>query len=188
MKKLSTTLLAQAVAAAATANPAIFSTEKEMKELLDLGLVEKNETITDGKGNIAFRATPKALADGGAAVTAATAKPVFTIKTGVAIPKIARIGGGNGAGSKYPVEALEPGQSFFIPAPADMKSPSKSFGSLVAAANKKHNTNDDNFRRFTTRSVDGAAWDQPGVKGIAVYRLPADEEAAAKAKAFPATA
>jgi hypothetical protein len=186
MRKLSNTLLGQLVAAAATANPVIFSTEKDMKELLDAGLADMNSAINDGKGNIAFKASAKALANPAQAQSEATAKPTFVIKSNIALPKIARLNGGNNSGSKYPIADLEPGQSFFIPAPSDMKSPSKSFGSLVAAANKKYAKADD-FRHFTTRSAVGDDWEQPGVKGIAIFRHDAAEEAALKAKAFPAT-
>jgi hypothetical protein len=190
MKKLSVTLLGQAVAALNDPNkPYIFSTEKEAAELIKAGYVEVNPTIKDDKGNVAVRATEAgkaaAGATAGASAPATETKPVFNIVKNVALPKIARAGGGGGRESKYPIADMEPGDSFFIVATPDMKSPSKSFGSLVAAANKKYNKADD-FRRFTTRSVTGDAWGQPGVKGVAIFRLPAEDEAKAKAAEFPA--
>lgn len=195
MRKLSVTLLAQAVTALAATPPAVdyvFSTEKEMKELLDLGYVIKNDTIKDDKGNIAFKATDAGkLAAGGSGAAGAPAepakpKPTFTIVTDAPLDKIARAGGGGNRESMYPTGDLGNGHSFFVPATADMKSPSKTLGSIVGAANKRFNKPDD-FRRFTSRSVVGDKWGQPGVKGVAIYRVSAEDEAAAKAKAFPAT-
>lgn len=117
----------------------------------------------------------------------ATATPSFVIKSGIALPKIERASRGGAANgqSKYPVDQLQPGQSFFIPSPAGMKSPSKTFGSMIATKNKQFGKLEDgsDYRRFTVRTVDGASWDQPGVKGVAIYRLDAAAEAAAKTAA-----
>lgn len=166
-----------------------YAAPKTMKEAETAGLVEGNAGIKNpaNKNEHAFRLTPtgtKAIADAAAGNEAEADVSDFVIAT-VALPPVSRLNSGQ---SKYPFDKLENGQSFFIPAPPDMKSPSKSFGSMVSAANKKYGdpATGKDFRRFTTRSVMGDAWGKKGVRGVAVFREGADDEAKSRKAALEA--
>lgn len=104
-------------------------------------------------------------------------KPTFAI-VDFALPKIERKGGGGNRKSKYPTDQLQPGQAFFIPVGDDVKSPSKTYGSIASSANKKYGSlaAGADFRYFETRSLaDGAPFGDAfkGKKGIVVGRLSA---------------
>lgn len=181
MKDASNKLLAAMAIAMAVPPNYMFVDPKDAKELVDAGLAEGNGEIKnpENEKQIAFRLTEKGQAE--AKNTGDKSIPTFVIAA-VPRPPVRRSGEDGEGGSKYPFDRLEPGQAFFIPSPEGMKQPSKSFGSMVSAANKRFRESGD-FRRFTTRSMTGDAFSQPGVKGIAVFRLNPEEEAKAKAKA-----
>jgi hypothetical protein len=176
------------IAATDTAPNYLFAKPADMKELVDAGYAEGNPDLKNpnAKTEIAFRVTDAGRA--AATGTQAATKPTYVIAK-VAMPSIARQ---NSEGSKYPFASLEPEQAFFIPSEA--KNASKSFGSLVSAENKKYAKNDASYRRFTSRTMTGDAFDPDGKlglkgkKGVGVFRLSAAEEAKAKAKAFPTPA
>jgi hypothetical protein len=165
-----------------------FNTAKAMKEAETAGMVEGNTAIKNpaNKNEYAWRLTEAGkhqltVAGDGESNDDDAEVSDFVIAD-VAIPPVSRLNSGQ---SKYPFDKLGNGQSFFIPAPPDMKSPSKSFGSMVSAANKKYGDPGEgkDFRRFTTRSVMGDAWGKKGVRGVAVFRESAEDEAKSRANA-----
>jgi hypothetical protein len=165
-----------------------FANPKTMADAEKAGLVEGNKGIKNpnDKTEHAYRLTPaghQAIADADATNADEGDTDGFTIIDVAAIPPVGRLNSGQ---SKYPFDKLKNGQAFFIPAPADMKSPSKSFGSLVSSANKRFGDPNGDFRHFTTRSTMGDAFGKPGVRGVAIYRETVDAEAKSKAKAAEA--
>jgi hypothetical protein len=178
------------IAATDTTPGYLFALPKDMKELTDAGFALSNEEIKNPNNakEIAFKVTDAgraAVKGQGQNASQAGAKPTFAVAK-VAMPPIARA---NAEGSKYPFADLDNEYGFFIP--SDAKNASKSFGSLVSAENKKYAKNDASFRRFTSRTMTGDAFDPDGKlglkgkKGVGVFRLSAADEAKAKAKAFP---
>lgn len=100
----------------------MFAPLAEAMEMAKAGDIEINEGVKDEAGNVAVRATAqgiaKAQASEGNGLPVAPAEqpksevPAFAIEAGIAIP--APEGRGR-SGSKYPFNALEIGQSFFVP-------------------------------------------------------------------------
>lgn len=95
----------------------------------------------------------------------------------------------NSAQSKYPFDTLNNSQGFFVKEGGDVKDPSKSFGSMVSNANKKYKVPDD-YRHFTARTMvldskHAKMFGHPvGTRGVAVFRLKAEDEAKLKAETF----
>ena len=193
-----------AAIAEATNDPArgfVYMTEKSVKVLLDAGLVECNNTMQDGNGNVAVRATKAGIDASTSPVEpetnegteimdtlVTTAAPSFAIEDGVKIPSIKRSGA---AASIYPFDKLAVGQSFFVPATEAMPNPGKSLASTVSSASKRYAT--ENGTREINRKVDGVmtkvtvpayeyerkfvvrSVEEGGVKGARVWRVePAD--------------
>lgn len=136
--------LAQVVDAT-KAGEIVYTSAEFHTPFVESGDMEVNPDMTDANGNIATRATPKALnqmtesAIQTAPVAAAKAKPVFEIKTG-AIPERTRASGGSRAGRTpvYPFDQLEVNQYFFVPNDPNAKAPAaKSLASSVAGANER---------------------------------------------------
>lgn len=168
--------------------------------LAEGGLVEVNAQMVEGD-KIAARATDKgvdayqngdmvepanATADEPATNEGNQAMSEFKIDTGVPVPAIKRTGA---ATSIYPFDALEVGQSFFVPATEDMPNPGKSLASTVSSASKRYATENGTReitrknrttgeketvevptyhydRKFMVRSVE-----ENGVKGARVWRV-----------------
>jgi hypothetical protein len=152
--------------------------------LVKLGLVEQHPTAVNPE-NAKEKATR--LTDLGKQQIGQKLQGETTEVEGFTIVKLARPAQGRTLDSsayKYPFDKLGNGEAFFVPAKADVKSPAKAFASTLATANNRFKTKDD-FRRFSTRSMLGDAFGEAykGQKGVGVFRLEADEEAAAKAEA-----
>lgn len=167
--------------------------------LAEAGLVELNPQMVDGD-KIAARATEKGIDmyQSGDNVEASNEGQVdqtegtntmdnqFAIDDGVAIPAIKRKGS---ATPIYPFDALEVGQSFFVPATEDMPNPGKSLASTVSSASKRYATENgtrtinrrnketgemepvevpayEYSRKFMVRTVE-----ENGVKGARVWRI-----------------
>lgn len=62
----------------------------------------------------------------------------FSILSGVVLPEAKKRGGGAGAPTVYPFEAMEVGSTFFVPKSADRPDPVKSLGSTISAANLRY--------------------------------------------------
>lgn len=178
-------LLGALVAAAATAPGYLFVNPDAdgVKELTDAKLAEANADVKNPKNKteIAIRVTDAGTAEHNKPAEAAT-KPVFKV-IDFELPEIVRKGGGGGnRKSKYPIDDLQPGQAFFIPVGDDVKSPSKTYGSIASGGNKKYGdlAPGADFRFFETRSLDdGAAFGDEfkGKRGIVVGRLSAAKAA-----------
>lgn len=140
-----------AVIAATVAGNFLYTPVAFHAPLIESGDVEVNPDMKDEYGNIATRATTKHVQESnqvtdstntavsqGPAV-AAVAKPVFEVESNVAIPeKVKGASTGLRAGRTpiYPFDALEIGQSFFVPNKGD-KSAAKAMASTVAGANAR---------------------------------------------------
>lgn len=189
------TALLEAIFAATNAGGYEFANGKDQKALLGAGLVEANAAITNDSGATATRTTDAGNAyvnelyanqsnQTGGQVEQTTAKPSFAIVADVAIPAVTRT---RTAQSLYPFDALEVGQSFFVPVSEEKPEPAKSLASTVTSANDRYSYEIEGEtevnrkgetvpkkgfnRRFVVRAVeDGAAWGHAGVAGAGVWR------------------
>lgn len=192
--------LATIVAATNSDAGMCYMTEKSVQVLVDAGYVECNIGMTDPNDakKVAVRATQTGLAyehDAPATTEGTTTMEspatAFAIEDGVKIPAIKRKGS---ATSVYPFDALEVGQSFFVPATEDTLNPGKSLASTVSSASKRYATENgtrtinrrnkesgemeqvevpayDYERKFIVRSVE-----ENGVKGARVWRVEVEAE------------
>lgn len=129
-----------AIVAATLANTDIYASVEETKDLEFKGLVEVHPTTVDANGNRLVRATAKAIAEnptkstegaGASTAGAGTAvKPTFTIDKGIPIPE--SVGRGRIGATKYPFDAMEVGDSFFI------AEDHKKLASTVSSANQRY--------------------------------------------------
>lgn len=134
----------------------------EIKPYVDAGLAESRADMADATGAIASRvteagmkqwnefqaatasATPAPFAASTQVVSPASVAPLasvlapsaFSIRKGVAVPPQKRTGG-RGA-PVYPFDALEVGDSFFVPATTAKPNPAKSLASTVSSASKRY--------------------------------------------------
>ena len=173
MNKTDTKLLGL-VKEAVAKNEFHYANNNEMASLAKLGLVECNPAMKRDDGKLPWRLTTKGIQHMATAANTKTTTPApaakktdekteFVIAT-VTLPAVKRNTGARG--SKYPFDKLEVGGAFFIPSKdGDNKKASKSFGSMVSAANKRYKGE----RRFVTRSVPSGKelnkdWDdKPGI-------------------------
>lgn len=149
------------------------------------GLVEINPTMTNEAGEIATRATQKAI-DTMSNTETKTAAPTaaksgFVIEDDVAMPTSSGRGRG---GNTYPFDDLEVGQSFFVANTEDKPNAAKSLASTVSSAtaryaeviegqtktNRKGETVEATreTRKFVVRAVDES--DKGRGKGARVWR------------------
>lgn len=147
--------------------------------LVEAGMVEINPAMTNEAGEIATRATQKGIeemnqnTETGTAATSAPVATSFAIEDNVPMPTGSGRGRGRG-GNVYPFDALEVGQSFFVPNSEDKPNAAKSLASTVSSAtarfavpsedgatktNKKGETVPVmvETRKFVVRSVEGGA-------------------------------
>ena len=145
--------------------------------LIEAGMVEINPAVINEAGEIATRATQKGIdemtqtSETGTAAASAKVAASFTIEDNVPMPTGNSRGRG---GNVYPFEALEVGQSFFVPNSEDKPNAAKSLASTVSSAtarfavpsedgatktNKKGETVPVmvETRKFVVRSVEGGA-------------------------------
>jgi len=167
--------LAQIVAAGAEG---MFTPAAVHGPLVESGMVEINTAVVDAAGNVATRATPKGIeavnatlaAAAGAPAAPTAAKPSFSLDTDIAIPAVS---GRGRTANTYPFEAMEVGQSFFVPNSAERPNAAKSMASTVSSAtaryavevpgetvvNRKGKTvpKVNEIRKFVVRAVDETA-------------------------------
>lgn len=178
-KKQTAAFNALSAAIAASAEGFIYAAAADVAPFVAEGLVETNEGIKDEAGNIAVRLKTATATEGTSTVnTANTAAPAasaapssFAIEDGIAMPTASGRGRG---GNVYPFDALEVGQSFFVPNSEDKPNAAKSLASTVSSAtarfavpsedgatktNKKGETVPVmvETRKFVVRSVEGGA-------------------------------
>lgn len=107
-------------------------------------LIEVNTdpaAIVDGKAPVRLsEAGHKHVASLATAPAAVVSTSQFAIMSGVVLPESKRgnRGGGAGAPKKYPFDALEVGQTFFVPATAADPDPVKKLGSTISSANMRY--------------------------------------------------
>lgn len=150
--------------------------------LVERGIVEvdMNEDARDEQGRRPTRyITPADVADSNKEVTAMNApvqaKPKFEIQDNVPVPSTT--GANRGRGELYPFEALQPGQSFFVPqvngAPSSMSSTvagarrrfAEPTGQMITNRNGKEVAEVRTVRDFTYALVE-----ENGVTGFRVWR------------------
>lgn len=134
-----------------------FCTREIVDWLTNQGYVEANEAIVNESGGIATRATQagiefaSTLVDKNkeqtapAEITVEEPKPERKVKMTFEIENVAVVAGKRGGGtrtSQYPIDALEVGQSFFIPASEKHPNPEKSLASMLSGAMKKYDVPD----------------------------------------------
>jgi len=145
--------------------------------LVEAGMVEINTAVVDAAGNVATRATPKGIetvnakpAAAAAPAAPSTVKASFSLDTDIAIPAVS---GRGRTANTYPFEAMEVGQSFFVPNSAERPNAAKSMASTVSSAtaryavevpgetvvNRKGKTvpKVNEIRKFVVRAVDETA-------------------------------
>ena len=109
--------------------------------LVEAGMVEINPAMTNEAGEIATRATQKGIdemnqnTETGTAAASAKVAASFTIEDNVPMPTGNSRGRG---GNVYPFEALEVGQSFFVPNSEDKPNAAKSLASTVSSATARY--------------------------------------------------
>ena len=177
-KKQTAAFAALSAAIAASAEGFIYAAAADVAPFVAADLVETNESITDANGNIAVRLKPAASTEGTSTVnTANTAAPTasaapssFAIEDGIALPTASGRGRG---GNVYPFDALNVGQSFFVPNTEEKPNAAKSLASTVSSATARYaevvegqfkaNKKGEQVpvtretRKFVVRSVEGGA-------------------------------
>lgn len=124
----------------------VHAPESEVAELVAQGLVEVNHEIKDSNDNPAVRATQKGIEQMASkqtksATPATENKSAFAIEDGIEMPAVKRSGLGN---ELYPFDALQVGQSFFVPNSEDKPNAAKSLASTVSSATARYAQQDPN--------------------------------------------
>lgn len=164
--------LAEIIAAGANG---LYTSPEVHGPLVEAGLVELNPAGPNETGETLTRATQKGIESVNTAsqTAPATAAPVassFAIEDGIAMPTASGRGRG---GNVYPFDALNVGQSFFVPNTAEKPNAAKSLASTVSSATARYaevvegqfKTNKKGeqvpvtreTRKFVVRSVEGGA-------------------------------
>lgn len=164
--------LAEIVAAGANG---LYTTPEVHGPLVEAGMVELNPAGPNEAGETLTRATQKGIESmntptNTAPATVAAAPSSFAIEDGIAMPTASGRGRG---GNVYPFDALNVGQSFFVPNTEDKPNAAKSLASTVSSATARYaevvegqfKTNKKGeqvpvtreTRKFVVRSVEGGA-------------------------------
>jgi hypothetical protein len=143
------------------------------------GFIEVDQKLKDASGNVAVRATQKAIdalyppagvvpavAVAPAAEATPTSKPVVAmLPVGTPIPEAKR-GGFKAKEEQYPFATLtELGQGFFVAASEKMPNPAKQLASTVNTANKRYESKQI---KFVIRNMEHP---ETKVKGAGVFRI-----------------
>lgn len=118
----------------------IFADAKSVEVFAAEKLVEVNPEITNDDGHIAVRLVQTTEGDSAMPETTQTAAPVaasksaFVIESGVSMPATVR----GRTSHMYPFDALEVGQSFFVPNTAEKPNAAKSLASTVSGATARY--------------------------------------------------
>lgn len=132
--------LAQIVAAGAEG---MFTPASVHAAMVEAGTVEINSGLVDAEGNVATRATQKGIetvntpanTDQAAALQTPAPKSAFVIEDAIEVPTIS---GRGRTGTTYPFEALNVGQSFFVPNDDKKPNAAKSLASTVSSATARY--------------------------------------------------
>lgn len=186
----------QTVIDATKAGNFVYTSPSFHESLIQSGDVEINPAMTNEAGEVATRATDKAMnmTATQTAPAAATAKPKFEIKTGEIPARVRKASTGLRAGRApiYPFEQLEINQYFFVPNASEDKPAYKAIASTVAGANaryveiipgetrvnRKGKTVDatKQLRKFVAFDTVEADAEGNEVKGAKVFRVPLTNE------------
>lgn len=137
------------IVAATNAGSCVYAEKFDMAYLIDEGLAEAFDDYTNPENaeEVAIRATQKGIDSVASETTASAtnqpekAKSKGSNKMSFKIENIPVAAGKRGGGSrtaKYPFDALEVGQSFFVAATEDHPEPAKSLASALTNAMKKY--------------------------------------------------
>ncbi|QZA70439.1 hypothetical protein AH03_25 [Erwinia phage AH03] len=159
-----------------------FISQLDAEYLVEAGLIEVNNEMTDADGNVAARAVAETTPETNKAAPVSK----FEIESGIEIPK--KSSRGAGRASVYPFDSLEVGQSFFVGNSAEVEDAYKSMGSTVSSANARYaeeipgetKTNrKGNVVPATkqTRQFMHVRAEKDGVQGTRVFRVAVDGEA-----------
>jgi len=135
------------IVAATQAGSFLYKSAFDVAYLIENCLVEQNEEMVNEDGEFATRATQVGIASqtASAETKVAEPKPERKVKMTFEIENITVTPGKRGGGtrtSQYPIDALEVGQSFFIPASEKHPEPEKSLASMLSGAMKKYDVAD----------------------------------------------
>lgn len=190
--------LLEKIKLAGSLNEALFvdADSRDVKVLLEEGVIQVNRSVTDAAGNVAVRVTPESERVAHAESATQNAAPAAQLQkvqnmsqfriANVVAPSVAPRGT-----ATYPFDVLEVNQAFFVPATEDRPNPAKSLASTVTSANERHSeviegqtrTNrrgnevpaTRQLRQFVIRALDdgGSVFGEEfaGVKGAAIYRV-----------------
>lgn len=121
----------------------LFLSASASKPLVKKGFAEVNEEIQNEDFQFATRLTEAGMAnlnsnnqEAPKASPAVKVNPMTAFEIKSAPIPVAKRKGGAGRPKKYPFEALEVGQYFFVPATEKRPDPAKSLGSVVTSANR----------------------------------------------------
>jgi hypothetical protein len=114
-----------------------YATPAEVASLVEAGLVEVNEVMTDGAGGYATRATQAGFEAIGEVNVPATETAVSVNKFEVAAGFVPPVKTRGRKPSTYPFETMNVGDTFFVAASEKMPDPGKSLQSTVGAANAR---------------------------------------------------
>lgn len=103
--------------------------------LIELGLVEINPDLVNEQGEVATRATQKGIQKMSKVEPIPAISSAFAIEDGVPMPTFAARGRRS---NMYPFDALNVGQSFFVPATVEKPNPAKSLASTVSSATARY--------------------------------------------------
>lgn len=149
----------------------IFAAPASVAKFVAEGLVETNDSLNDGNGNIAVRlkSAPASTQTQGAATVSQTNATPFAIEDGIELPTSGR----GRTSTTYPFDLLNVGQSFFVANTAEKPNAAKSLASTVSSATaryaevvpgqtKKNKAGEDvpvtkTTRKFVVRAVEGGA-------------------------------
>lgn len=144
---------------AATVTPGtvgyVFAVPFDIQYLIDNGYVEQNPELSQKNADEEIELATRATTAGIEYVAQATGvvsqnkaeqpKPKGNNKMSFEIENVPVVAGKRGGGSRvsqYPVDALEVGQSFFVPATEKHPEPEKSLASMLSGAMKKYDVAD----------------------------------------------
>lgn len=161
----------------------MFVSELDAEYLVEAGVIEVNGDMKDEAGNVAARSLDVSTTT----KTESKAVPVskFEIESGIEVPVKGRSGAGRS--SVYPFEALEVGQSFFVPNGEGMEDAYKSMSSTVSSANSRYSEEIPGETKVNrkgatvpatrqTRQFTHARAEKDGVQGTRVFRVAVDGE------------
>lgn len=135
----------------------IFANNESLNPFVAAGLVDVNEELKDGQGNVAVR-LKAAVAEAPKEAEAAAPKAPRAIASNFALDDGIPVPAQRAQNAMYPFDDMQVGQSFFVPDTEDKPNAASSLGSTVSSATAR--TKDANgvpTKKFVVRKVDETA-------------------------------